>query len=280
MRKYREFYEEAVRLLRLHGIDNAPHDAMELLEMETGMNRTAYFLHRDEDMPPEQAEMFFRSISRRAKHEPLQHIMGWCCFFGRRFKVSEKVLIPRADTECLVETALKSLERGAAILDMCTGSGCIGITLALEVSGAAVTAADISREALEVAQENARQLQAKNVTFVESDLFSAFKGENKYDMIVSNPPYIPTAAIEELAVEVKSYDPVIALDGKDDGLYFYTKIINDGLEYLKPQGRMLFEIGCEQARPVMEMMTEAGFTQVQCGKDLAGLDRLVWGVGP
>ena len=189
--------------------------------------------------------------------------------------MNEHVLVPRQDTEVLVESVLEVLKPGMNVLDMCTGSGCILISLMKlggQVSGAGV---DISGEALQVACQNAEKLGVET-RFLHSDLFTEV--EEKYDVIVSNPPYIRTAVIEELKEEVKFHDPFLALDGKEDGLYFYRNIIEEASDYLKPRGRLYFEIGHDQGEDVSRLMREAGFSDVTVKKDLAGLDRVVFGV--
>lgn len=191
------------------------------------------------------------------------------------------MLIPRQDTEILVETVLEDLEPNMRVLDVCTGSGCILISLLKmlqdgrgqdTVKGVGV---DISKEALEVAEKNARKHNTEAV-FLQSDLFENVEG--MYDIIVSNPPYIKTEEIEKLEDEVKLYDPMLALDGKEDGLYFYRKIIKESRKYLKKNGKLYFEIGHTQGEEVKTLMEEEGFSDVRVKKDLAGLDRVVYGV--
>lgn len=207
---------------------------------------------------------------------------------GLEFKVNEHVLVPRQDTECLVEEAFSFLKPGLRLLDMCTGSGCILISLlklceqknpkvwkTLPVYGAGV---DISEDALYLAKENARKNQVKAVWY-QGDLFHALEEKNgQFDIIVSNPPYIRTEVIASLEEEVRLHDPWIALDGREDGLYFYRKIIAGSTSYLKQGGRLLFEIGHDQAVDVTALMEMHGFGQIQVKKDLAGLDRVVSGV--
>ncbi len=269
--------EEAVRLLENHKVDDAKGNVMELLEALTGITRTQYLVGKDSDMPAKKAEALFRAVARRAGHEPLQHILGYAYFYGRKYTVSNDVLVPRFDTECVVEYALQRMPQAAKVLDMCTGSGCIGITVALEKKGTAVTAADVSDAALKIARKNAADLQA-DVKFIHSDLFEKIEKDTLYDIIISNPPYIPTPVIETLSEEVRAYEPRLALDGKTDGLYFYDRIIREGRAFLKEGGRFVFEIGSDQAGRVTELLEKAGFKRVECQKDLAGLDRIVSGV--
>lgn len=273
MRTYKDYVEEVIKLLENHNIDNARGDALELLERFSGMTRTEYVIDGNKDMPVDEAELLFRGASMRAHNVPLQHILGFAYFYGRKFKVNGDVLIPRFDTECVVEYALNHMENGAEVLDMCTGSGCIGITVALEKK-VRVCAVDISPKALAVACENAAKSGAE-VEFIQGDLFENIGADRTFDMIISNPPYIPTEAIKNLAAEVKDYDPVLALDGSPDGLLFYRRIINEGRRFLKTGGRFVFEIGSDQAEDVRKLLSDAGFKDIIIKKDLAGLDRIV-----
>ena len=201
---------------------------------------------------------------------------------GYPFCVNEHVLIPRQDTEVLVEEAIQVMRPKMKVLDMCTGSGCIVLSILkmcrekyymTDLQG---IGADVSEEALKVARENGRRLGVP-VTWIQSDLFAKIPEEEKYDVIVSNPPYIETAVIDTLQEEVRLHDPYIALDGKEDGLYFYRRIISEAGKYLKTQGKLMFEIGCDQAEAVEELMKNAGYEQITVKKDLAGLDRVVYG---
>lgn len=273
----REAYEYGQEQLKIAGVEDANLDAWYLLEYVTGITRARYYMDMNRLLSEEEEAMYRACVARRAKHVPLQHITGVQEFMGLEFDVNEHVLIPRQDTEVLVESVLEVLESGMDVLDMCTGSGCILISL-LKRSGCesvSGTGVDISEKALEVACGNAKKLGV-NANFIQSDLFSNVTGE--YDVIVSNPPYIRTAVIEELQEEVKLHDPFLALDGKEDGLYFYRKIVEKALDYLKPNGRLYFEIGHDQGEAVSKIMTEAGFVNVTVKKDLAGLDRVVFGV--
>lgn len=260
-------------LLQQAGIADATIDAWYLLEYVTGINRAMYFLNMQKQLSEAELEQYQAYLEQRKNHIPLQHITGVQEFMGMNFAVNEHVLIPRQDTEVLVEEALKVLQPGMQVLDMCTGSGCIIISLSKmgKIEG---TGVDISVEALDVAKKNNANLDA-GVTWIQSDLFENI--EERYDMIVSNPPYIRTAVIEELKEEVKFHDPYIALDGKEDGLYFYRKIVEESTKYLKENGMLYFEIGHDQGQDVKNLMEEAGFSEVLIKKDLAGLDRVVFG---
>lgn len=271
----REAYEYGQEQLKKAEIEDAALDAWYLLEFVTGISRAMYFLKMQEEMSALQEEQYKAYLKTRAGHIPLQHITGVQEFMGLEFCVNEHVLVPRQDTEVLVESVLKVLGPGSSVLDMCTGSGCILISLlklGKSISGIGV---DISREALKVAEKNAEKIGV-DAAFLHSDLFTQVEG--KYDVIVSNPPYIRTAVIEELKEEVKFHDPFLALDGKEDGLYFYREIVEKSPRYLKRSGKLYFEIGHDQGEDVKRLMEEAGFAEVTVKKDLAGLDRVVFGV--
>lgn len=271
----REAYEFGQKQLNQAGIDDAAVDAWYLLEFTTGISRAMYFLKMQEQMPKEQEETYKEYIRIRASHIPLQHITGVQEFMGLEFDVNEHVLVPRQDTEVLVEHVLKMLKPGMKVLDMCTGSGCILISLLKFCEGAIGTGVDISEEALKVAAKNQEKIGVK-AELIQSNLFENVAG--KYDVIVSNPPYIRTAVIEELKEEVKLHDPFIALDGKEDGLYFYRRIVEKSPLFLKAGGKLCFEIGHDQGEAVKALMENAGFSEVVVKKDLAGLDRVVLGM--
>ncbi len=271
-------YQEAVRngekVLNLANVMDPKVDAWMLFEMACKVDRNFYYLHMEEDITSEQQKEYEIALKKRAEHIPLQYITGEQEFMGLRFKVNSNVLIPRQDTEVLVEEALKRVKPGMRVLDLCTGSGCIAISIAKNVSSTKVDAIDISKQAINVAKENAKQ-NGVAVEFECSDLFD--RVTRMYDVIVSNPPYIPTEQIPKLMPEVGDFEPVEALDGKEDGLYFYRKIIAECKNYLNPEGWILFEIGCEQGKDVSGLLKEAGFSEVTVIKDLAHLDRVVAG---
>lgn len=271
---YQEAVKKGERVLNLANIMDAKVDAWMLFEMACKVDRNFYYLHMEEDITAEQQKEYEIAIKKRTEHIPLQYITGEQEFMGIKFKVNSNVLIPRQDTEVLVEEALKCISPEMKVLDMCTGSGCIAISIAKNIPSVEMHAVDISKQAINVAKENAKSNEV-SVEFERSDLFDNVSG--KYDVIVSNPPYIPTAEIPKLMPEVGSFEPVEALDGKEDGLYFYRKIISECREYLNPEGTILFEIGCEQGAEVSALLREAGFSEVCVKQDLAHLDRVVIG---
>ena len=228
----------------------------------------------------EEKETIREMLRKRAVEKiPVQYILGYEGFYGRNFKVNKNVLIPRPETELLVEQCIKmAVEKNSkTILDIGTGSGAIAITLAKELPNAKVLACDISEEALEVAKENGKLLEANNIKFEKSDVFSGVKFK-EFDMIVSNPPYIPKEEYETLQVEVKMHEPSLALTDNKDGLYFYKKISREAVDYLKQEGVLAFEVGYNQGEEVRELMEKAGFKNVLVLKDYQNLDRIVIGV--
>ena len=272
--QYRELYRVGKDRLMEAKIPEAELDARLLLEEVCGTDRHDLLVHGDREIAPEQSERYLDFIHRRQKHEPLQQITGYQEFMGLRFKVTPDVLIPRQDTEILVEEVMRYVHDGMHILDMCTGSGCILLSLLKYSNDCEGTGCDISEPALKVAEENAKELSL-NASFVQSNLFENISG--KYEFIVSNPPYIPTGVIPTLMEEVRDHEPVSALDGREDGPYFYREIVEKAGEYLYPGGMLFFEIGYDQAEKVSSLMREAGYQEVTVCKDLAGLDRVVYG---
>lgn len=276
---YRQMCHNGAAILADAGITDAEYDSFALLEYITGMDRTAYILNGSKSVPEDTAERYDAAIDRRSSHIPLQHITGQAWFYGRGFNVNSDVLVPRQDTEVLVSEALKVINAKDSVLDMCTGSGCIIITLALEKKLGRAVGADISEAALKVASGNREKLGADDVTFVKSNIFSDINVNDAelFDVIVSNPPYIATGEIETLTEEVRIHDPYIALDGLEDGLHFYREITRQSQNYLKSGGWLLYEIGCTQAHDVSDIMSEYGYSNIKVIKDLAGLDRVVMG---
>ena len=263
-------------ILKESNIADYDVDAWLLLSYITGLNRQQYLLKMTEEMDEELTFKYNLLIKKRANRIPLQYITGTAQFYGRDFVVSPDVLIPRFDTEVLIETALAHLQPGASLLDVCTGSGCILLTLMSEVMDIDGVGIDISVEALRIARENATKLSV-SADFREGDLFTPIDEDEKFDLIVSNPPYIATAVIETLDTEVKDHEPRLALDGSEDGLIFYQRIIRDAADYMKKDAYLIFEIGYDQGEAVSNLLNRYGFTNIFIKKDLNGLDRVVGG---
>ncbi|MCI9531673.1 MAG: peptide chain release factor N(5)-glutamine methyltransferase [Lachnospiraceae bacterium] len=263
------------KMLEEAGILDFGIDAWYLLEYACKIDRGYYYLHCQEEMGEEVFHTYQLLLKKRREHVPLQYITGTQEFMGLEFKVNSHVLIPRQDTETLVEEALKILEPGMAVLDLCTGSGCIAISL-VKCAGVKICAAasDISKQALLVAKENAKRHQA-DITFIRSDLFQGIRGA--FDLVISNPPYIPTGAIPTLMPEVKDFEPIEALDGEGDGLSFYRRIARQAPQFLNPNGYLYFEVGHGQGKHVAFLMEENGFRNIRVIKDLAGHGRVVCG---
>lgn len=272
---YREAFEMGKGTLAAAGIEEAELDARLLLEEICGTDRNTLLVHGDRNVTEEELAQYKEMLEKRSAHIPLQQIIGRQSFMGLDFYVDENVLIPRQDTELLVEEALQELHDGMRILDMCTGSGCILLSLLKYSNDCEGIGVDISEEALKVAERNRVQLGLENAAFIRSDLFEAVEG--KFDLLVSNPPYICSDVIDTLMPEVREHEPRQALDGSADGLHFYRRILADCRAYLKPGGMLLFEIGYDQGEAVKRLMEENGFLEVEVKKDYGGLDRVVLG---
>ncbi len=282
---YRELYEKGLGILQDGNVPEAALDARFLLETVCHTNRNDLLVHGERIVPSEEEARYLELVEKRAGRIPLQHLTGKQEFMGLVFRVNESVLIPRQDTEILVEEVLRELQDGMRILDMCTGSGCILISLLHYSNECKGVGVDISCEALDVAQENARKLLEEraergfagmNYQFLQSDLFENVTGD--YEVIVSNPPYIRSDVIATLMPEVREHEPLRALDGMADGLFFYRKIVEQASKYLVSGGRLYFEIGYDQAEEVSALLANAGYEDVSVVKDYAGLDRVVSGV--
>lgn len=278
----REAFRLGAGRLKKAGILEAEATARIFLEWAAQVTLEEYALYPERVMTKEQERIFLEAIAERERRVPLQYITGEQEFMGLSFRVNRHVLIPRQDTEILVEEALKRIRKGMDILDLCTGSGCIPISLEWHArkKGRAdetnkFTGSDVSSAAIQIARENG-SLHGSRAAFLESDLFDRLQGQS-YDMILSNPPYIPSAVIATLEQEVRGHEPVLALDGREDGLYFYRKIVKDALGHLKKGGWLLFEIGYDQGESVAGLMREAGYGEINVVQDLAGLDRTVIG---
>lgn len=272
---YRQLYEYGVTALAQADVEEAKLDARLLLEHICHTDRNALLVHGDSSRNEEEEQRYRACIEKRAARLPLQYITGEQEFMGLTFHVNEHTLIPRQDTEILVEEGMRHVSGGRKLLDMCTGSGCILLSLLKYSKECEGTGADISEEALKVARENCQNL-GLTAKFIQSNLFENLSQE-KYDMILSNPPYIRTAVIETLMPEVREHEPLQALDGKEDGLFFYRRITEEAGAFLEKDGWLLFEIGCDQGTQVKELMEKQGFSKVTVRKDYAGLDRVVSG---
>ncbi len=285
-RTYGELLKEGTGLLERAGASDAAIDAELLLLHVTGQSRSSLFLHRNDRCSMEENEFYSELIKRRSTGEPVQYITGSQEFMGLEFKVGPSVLIPRQDTETLVEKALEAAGRmtGALrILDMCCGSGAIAVSMAHFLPDAQILACDISRAALQTAAENAeRNGVTDRVEFLYSDMFSAFKEgnhpgrEDVFDLILSNPPYIRSDVIPTLQREVADHEPVGALDGGSDGLFFYRILAEEAWQYLKKDGMLFMEIGHDQAEDVLSLLSSGEhYIDAAVIRDLAGLDRVV-----
>lgn len=276
---YGELYQEGRACLETAGIEEAELDARLLLEFVCKTDRNTLLTHGDREVTVEECERYRELIGKRAAHVPLQHLTGEQDFMGLTFLVNSDVLVPRQDTEVLVEEAMKHLHDGMRILDLCTGSGCILLSLLHYSNDCEGVGTDLSPQALAVARKNGERLREKRpdmkVRFLEGDLFGAL--EEHFDIIVSNPPYIETGVIDMLMPEVREHEPLMALDGGADGLAFYRRIAEQAGAYLNGGGMLFFEIGCEQAEAVCGLMAAAGFCEIRVVKDFAGLDRVVYG---
>lgn len=273
------------------GISEAELDARYLLLHVTGISPAMFLIRKNDEADTETEQRFEELIKQRASRIPLQHILGTQEFMGLEFAVSPDVLIPRQDTETLVERVLydrKGIQGCPSLLDMCTGSGCIALSLAVLGDFRQVVAADISSKALAVAEENARRLLPRRwndwedqnsgmprFRLIQSDLYENIPGNMEFDMIVSNPPYIPSQDIRGLEPEVRDHEPWLALDGSADGLEFYRRLAEESGEHLKPGGGIYLEIGYDQGPAVCSLLKTAGFINIEIIKDIPGQDRVV-----
>ncbi len=253
-------------------------EAALLLEQAAGLTRAERLLRENEPLPAQADTIYQRLLSERESGRPLQYILGEWEFMGLPFFVGEGVLIPRNDTETLVESILEKQNDCGTLLDIGTGSGCIPVALGKYGTFEKLLAVDISPAALAYAEKNA-QRNGVEITFYESDLFSALPKEwkGRLDAVVSNPPYIRREEIPTLMQEVREFEPKNALDGGVDGLDFYRRIIQESREWLRSGGWLFFEIGYDQGKDLLRLMTDGGFAQTEIRKDLAGLDRAVFG---
>lgn len=279
---YREAINLGEKVLNMADVADAKIDAWLLLEMVCKIDRSFYYLHMEDEVAEEQLSEYEIALRKRAEHVPLQYIVGEAEFMGLKFKVNSNVLIPRQDTETLVEQVLQEQkDPDIRLLDLCTGSGCIAISLAVMGGYRDVTAADLSEAALKVAAENAdhllqeRRKEGCRFTLRRGDLFEALKPGERFDVLTSNPPYIPTEVVRGLEPEVKDHEPWMALDGTEDGLAFYRRIAHESKVWLNPGACIYLEIGYDQGEAVSRLLEAVGFCNIQVIKDLPGLDRVV-----
>lgn len=277
---YGEAYRYGRESLLEAGVPEAELDARLLLEYVCKTCRNDLLAHGDREINGSERTAYEELIAGRKGRTPLQYLTGEQDFMGLTFSVNEDVLIPRQDTEILVEEVLRHIHDGMRLLDMCTGSGCILISLLHYTNDCEGVGAEVSEAALKVAEQNAGKLlehrvRSGGISFVQSDLFEKIQG--KFDVIVCNPPYIPGGTIPGLMPEVRDHEPMGALDGGEDGLSFYRRIVEEGRPHLTGGGMLFFEIGYEQAQAVAGLMEKAGFSQIHVVKDYAGLDRVVYG---
>lgn len=278
---YAEILAEGRKVLAGAGIVSPEVDAFYLFEAAAGTCRAEYLLKKDQQAPDDIKEKFRRFIEQREAHVPYQYILGEADFCGYKFKVDENVLIPRLDTEVLAWETIKLIPEGSVgskVLDMCTGSGCIGITIKKERPAVKLCLSDISENALKLAQENAANNladMAEDIEFILSDLFESIAPV--FDIIVSNPPYVTEREFAALDPEVRDHEPELALLAGVDGLDVYKRLIPGAAEHLNEGGFLMLEIGCSQAAAVEGLMRRAGFSDIYIKKDLVGLDRVVCG---
>jgi release factor glutamine methyltransferase len=275
-----ELLKQGENMLQAAGISEARIDAELLWQHISGQSKADMLMSMQQQVLQGEEHRYFELVDVRRKRFPLQYITGVQYFYGMEFKVSKNVLIPRYDTETLVETALSLAKKKSdiEILDLCCGSGCIGITCGMIMPDSQVTLVDISPDAIKLTKDNIEKLagdEAGRFKVLSSNLFE--KIQDKFDFILSNPPYIKSEVIETLMPEVKDYEPRLALDGTEDGLYFYRAIVKDAEKYLKDDGYVVFEIGNDQTEDVQHLLVDAGYTDVCVKKDLCGNDRVVYG---
>ena len=271
-----EILKKEINNLKQNNIENSTLKAKILLANILNVKKEYLLIHSEEEIKQEDKIKYENCIKELIKGKPLQYITNKQEFMGLDFYVDENVLIPQPDTEILVEKAIEIAEttQKNKILDMCTGSGCIAISLAKNINNVQITAVDISNSALNVANKNAINNNVENkIKFINSDMFNNI--EEKFDIIVSNPPYIETETINKLEIEVQN-EPHVALDGGIDGLKFYKIIANNAFEYLNENGYLLLEIGYNQQNSVTQLLQDIGkYTNIETIKDLGGNYRVV-----
>lgn len=275
-KKIKDIFIENKKILKENNFETYSLDVEVLLMNVTSFSKTELYLNTDYTLKDEELENFEKFFNRRLKNEPIAYIIGKCEFMGMEFLLNSHTLIPRPDTEILVEKAIEIINKNNFKngIDIGTGSGAIAISLA-KYCDINIDAVDINEKALEICEKNAHLNNIKNIKFIQSDIFLNIN--NKYDIIVSNPPYIKTKEIDKLEKNVKDYEPLLALDGGEDGLIFYEKIIKQAERYLNKDGYLMFEIGHDQAKDVKKLMENNNFYNITVLKDLSGLDRVVFG---
>lgn len=282
VKRLSEIIRCAQDMLKAAGVADYEYDSWLLSEYVFGIDRQKYYMNPSAEPDDKKIKLYFDLVDIRKMGRPLHYITGKCNFMGFTFKTHENVLIPRQDTEVLADYTIRQINRickdkniipqQMGVLDMCTGSGCIGISIA-KITGVNVTCADISGDAIDCARTNAENLGVSNTEIIRSDLFADIK--DSFDIIVSNPPYIASGDIAGLMSEVKDYEPILALDGSEDGLEFYRNITGEAGTHLNKGGIIIYEIGCDQAADVSAILSQNNFTDIEIIKDLAGLDRVV-----
>ena len=274
---YSDIYKNASIRLKEAGVPEYQLDARLLLEYVCGTDYNTLLVHGDRDVSPEEEKKYNELIEKRASRVPLAYIVGYQEFMGLTFDVNENVLVPNQDTETLAEEALRELSDGMRFMDLCTGSGCVALSILNYTNDTSCVMTDISDKAIEVATGNRDRLGfSDRAEIVKTDLFPQ-DADNKFDMIVSNPPYIRTDVIDTLPPEVGKGEPYIALDGGQDGLIFYRRIIENAPKWLYTSGWLMMEIGYDQGDAVAGLMKDGGFHEVEVIKDLGGNDRVVRG---
>ncbi|BDR65907.1 release factor glutamine methyltransferase [Clostridium tetani] len=277
-----DLLSEGIKSLKEVGIESYILESQLLLGKVINKDRLFIMINKDYKVSEEEKNQYLKLIDIRKEKMPIKYILGTCEFMGLSFKIREGVLIPRPDTEILVEKSIEIIRKNhyKNISDVCCGSGIIGISIATFVDKVNVECFDVEEIPLKVTEENIKlnRLEGKVKVFKSNLLEYAIKNSIKYDMIVSNPPYIKKREITNLMEDVKNYEPHIALDGGEDGLYFYKNIVKQSKHLLNPGGTIAFEIGYDQKEEVSYILESNGFVNIECYKDLAGLDRVVIGI--
>ena len=264
--------EWATKELNNSGISSPKQNVETILAHTLNIKRLDIYLQLERKFSGKKLEIVFNIISRRKDKEPLQYILGETEFYGYTIKVDKSVLIPRPETELLVERIIAEENDIKNILEIGTGSGALVIALAKKMNGIVIDATDISEDALRIAEQNTI-LNQVDINIFKSDIFDNVLC--KYDLIISNPPYISLTDYEELPVEIKDFEPRSALQADDNGLFFYNKILQKAKDHLTESGKIYFEIGYDQAKKITEIAKENGFSNIKVFKDLNGFDRIV-----